>query len=177
MMIFKKTYLFFALPIILSYPFYGFAAQQRVHVPISLEVTGTCLIDTSGINSFGTQPADSQSLKNISLGSLSVNCPTDVKYVIGIDKGLHFEGNQRHMSNGTHEVTYSLWSGDTATATEWGDDGLSEIEPSYIETYPAPAVVGTGTGSPQAYPLWGSVENETAPPGNYEDDVTITIVW
>lgn len=164
--------------VILAYPPYGTADQQTALLSVSLHKIGHCTIDAGGIGGFGTRPIGLSDLSGVALGAFSVHCNAGIHYGIGIDAGQYFNGGKRHLSDSIHYIPYTLWANQAATQ-EWGDQGLTAIEPDYTETYPAPAQFNEGTGSPQAIFLWGDValKSSQAPMGIYQDSVMVTIVW
>ena len=125
---------------------------------------------------FGTWPITEQNLIGINLGSISVYCDAGVDFAIGIDRGQNYQGSSRNMRKGTELLPYLLWS-DAAGTQEWGDSGLSTIDPNYLETHPGSLVQGTYTGNPLTFTLWGDAEVLDHSPGVFSDTVTITIAW
>jgi spore coat protein U-like protein len=140
----------------------------------NLNIVASCTLDTTGFGSFGVHSLGEASLINAPLGSISVTCPASIAYKIGFDKGQNLANGKRQMANGTQLVPYNI----KYNATEWGDVGLTALIPSYVETFPAPAVTSTGTGIPQSFMITGDawIEN-AASAGTYTDTIIVTLAW
>jgi len=163
------------LHITVAYPPYG--TMLETDLILNLTITGTCTMDSSGMTGFGAWPQDAANLTNVALGVLTVNCTAGMNYRLGINKGLNWNAGKRQMANDGNYVPYLLWTNASGT-TEWGDTGLAAIEGTYIETHPASAQFGTGTGNPQNFFIWGDALIENAEiAGIYSDTVLMTIVW
>ena len=155
---------------------YGPTDKAEKLLSLSLTLSGTCTLNTGGLNGFGNWPAGSADLQNTALGVVSVTCTPGVSFAVGMTAGQHWDGGLRNMSNGAETVPYILWT-DSAGTVPWGDAGLSLIEPAYAETHPAPAQNSNGTGSSQNFFVWGNAMISGKPAGTYTDTVTITVVW
>jgi spore coat protein U-like protein len=141
----------------------------------NVNLVAFCILDTSGFSGFGSYPLGSTRVLNADLGSITVSCPENIIYTIGIDKGLHLANGMRQIAlDGATFIPYVLRYG----ANEWGDTGLVAIDASYIQTFPALAVSATGTGIPQNFIVNGDawIENTTAV-GTYTDTLIVTLVW
>lgn len=140
----------------------------------NLNIVASCTLDTTGFGSFGVHSLGETNIINAPLGSISVTCPTSIAYKIGFDKGQNLANGKRQMANGTQLVPYNI----KYNAAEWGDVGLTALIPSYVETFPAPAVTGIGTGIPQSFMITGDawIEN-AASAGTYTDTIIVTLAW
>lgn len=140
----------------------------------NLNLVASCTLDTTGFGSFGTHPIGGTTLTNVALGSIAVTCPASVTYKIGLDKGQNLAAGKRQMALGSQFIPYNL----KYNANEWGDMGLATLEPSYVETFPAPAVTAIGTGSPQSFMISGDawIEHATTA-GTYTDTLIVTLAW
>jgi spore coat protein U-like protein len=163
--------------ITVAYPPYGATDKLETDFILDLTMTGTCTLDSSGMTGFGTWPVGAANLTNVALGVITVNCTAGMNYRLGIDKGLTWNAGKRQMANGGNYIPYLLWTNASGT-TEWGDTGLTAIESTYIETHPASAQFGIGTGNPQNFFIWGDALIQNAEiAGTYSDTVVMTVVW
>jgi len=140
----------------------------------NLNIVASCTLDTTGFGSFGTHSVGEASIINVPLGSISVTCPASIAYKIGFDKGQNLANGKRQMASGTRFIPYSI----KYNAVEWGDIGLTTLAPNYVETFPAPAVAGIGTGIPQSFMITGDawIENANSA-GTYTDTLIVTLAW
>jgi spore coat protein U-like protein len=143
----------------------------------NLNLAASCTLDTTGFGSFGTHPVGNENLTNVDLGSIAVTCPVSIAYKVGIDKGQNpLAGGKRQMSlNGTQFIPYSI----KYNAVEWGDAGLHDLVPGYMETFStAPAITGIGAGTPQNFMISGDAWIENAKlAGTYTDTLIVTLAW
>ncbi len=153
----------------------GYAIATPSMLNFNLELATSCTLDTRNFSSFGSYPLGSAAITNIALGSIAVTCPSAVAYKIGIDKGQNLSAGHRRMtSDGSQFITYVL----KYNGTEWGDAGLTDLAPAYVETFPAPAVADIGTGSPQNFAIDGDAAIDKATStGIYTDTLNVTLTW
>ena len=162
--------------VILAWPPYGSGDSSETDLFITLNLTGNCTLDVSGLSGFGEWPSNSPNLEGIALGAVTVNCTPGLNFAVGMNAGMNFQGGIRNMRNGTELIPYILWA-DAGRSLPWGDNGLSLIEPLYAETYPAPAQTGTGAGTSQSFFVWGDAMINGFPAGTYSDTVGVSVVW
>jgi spore coat protein U-like protein len=112
-------------------------------------------------------------------GTITVNCPEGVSYVIGLDAGQNFgwteywKGNSRRMAkiNGTDAIPYLLSSDPGFGGLgNWGDGGVT--------SYGIP-VTGIGNGMDQVRRVYGTMLHTNTPiaDGIYVDLVGVTISY
>ena len=146
-------------------------------VNFTLNLVAFCTLNASKFADFGSYAIHSPRRTHISLGTITVTCPTTIQYKIGINKGQHLSGGMRRMALADLSafVPYVL----RYNTTEWGDNGIKALDSSYNETFAtAPAVLGTGTGSPQNFTIYGDAWVEMATSvGTYTDTLIVTLVW
>lgn len=159
----------------LSWPPYGAAEQQTATLPVSFQMASGCSLDVSGIHGFGAWPTGGSNPSGVALGSVSVTCSPGIQYAVGIDAGQHYDGSRRRLASGSSMVPYKLRT--SSGGTEWGDTGLKAILSDYVETHPAQAVQGGGSGQSQNFFVWGDADIAHAPAGTYADIVNVTAVW
>jgi len=164
------------LTITATYPPYQATDKITRSYLLSFRLLASCNIDVSGVHgSFGQRSPTGQDLHAIPLGTLAVKCSVGTDYAIGINAGQHFSHGKRHLVQHDAAIEYTLWMGNQ----EWGDLGLSKFEKSYVETYPAAAVQATGNNHFQSFNVLGEshLPDMALPPGNYTDQVNVTVAW
>ncbi|MEZ4526449.1 MAG: spore coat U domain-containing protein [Desulfobacterales bacterium] len=162
---------------VLSYVPFGSGVPLETDLHISLEIVGNCTLNLDGLGDFGQWQTGSPDLKGIPLGTITVNCnPPGMTYAIGMGAGLHFRGGMRHMVSGAEFIPYILCA-DSACSYPWGDSGLSFFEPGYAQSHPSPAQTAVSTGQTQSFSVFGDAMISTSPSGNYNDTVSVTVVW
>lgn len=142
------------------------ANRNPTQVPfsVSAQVAGACAITATDID-FGTQAfLDSNTDQT---GIISVRCPINVPYTIGLDGGLANAASPaaRQMSNGSDTITYGIYT-DSARTAGWGDSiGVNTI-------------AATGTGSFQDFTAYGRIPQQSTPPADlYQDDIVVTVTY
>lgn len=114
---------------------------------------------------FGTHPG--LLTANIDTSAImSPQCTNTTPYQLGLDNGLHANGNTRRMRSGAGAyVSYELYR-DSGRSQRWGDT-------VFVDT-----VAGTGTGAAQSVTIYGRVAPQLTPAAaNYSDTVTVTIYY
>lgn len=122
----------------------------------------TCGLNVQGVN-FGSY--DFQSSQNLdSVGHITVTCDVSASYTIALSPGLTGSFASRIMQNGSHQLTYNLYT-DPAHVSIWGDG-----------TGGSTTVGGSGTSVD--YTVYGSVPAGQNPyVGSYSDAVTVTLTF
>lgn len=160
-----------ALPIATSVS----AATDRGSLNIQLEVQKSCSLNTDAVGTslgnsvlnFGQVSnfeagASANSSATSGSGAINILCNTGTPWKLTFDGGLNAFQSQRYLSGATGEtVPYNLYA-DAAKTAVIANNG---------------SVTGTGTGSPQAYTVYGAIPSGTAlpSPGIYQDTVGMTI--
>lgn len=145
----------------------------------NLYLDAFCTFNVSGFTSFGRYPVGHANLTDVALGSISVTCPANISYKIGIDKGLHPLGSMRQMALTVNSVTTYIPYSLKCNGVVWGDKGMNVININYVETSAENACSPTNTnGSPESFTISGSAEIQNATTiGTYTDTLIVTLVW
>ncbi|WP_410254138.1 Csu type fimbrial protein [Paracoccus aminovorans] len=99
--------------------------------------------------------------------TLQVACTNSTPYDIGLDEGTGSGATitTRQMTAAGATIGYQLFR-DSGRTTNWGD------------TVGTDTLASTGTGSAQAFTVYGRVLAQTTPaPGTYTDTVTVTVTY
>jgi len=134
--------------------------QAKITIQADCEVTSPPDLD------FGTKGLLNNNVDQTS--TFNVKCTQGTDYDVGLDAGTTSGGSTttRKMTDGSgNTVDYKMFS-DSGRTTNWGD------------TVNTDTVNATGSGSDQAYTIYGRVPPQATPPvGNYTDTVTITVTY
>ncbi|HYP69685.1 MAG TPA: spore coat U domain-containing protein, partial [Variovorax sp.] len=100
-----------------------------------------------------------------STSTITLNCPPNTAWWMGLNNGLHASGTQRRMIGPTGDlVSYELYR-DNARAQRWGS------------TQGTDTVSGSG-GSTASVTVYGRVPAQTGvTPGTYSDTITVTLTY
>ncbi|NUO74352.1 MAG: spore coat protein U domain-containing protein [Frateuria sp.] len=122
----------------------------------------TCGLSVQGV-SFGSY--DFQSSQNLdSVGHITVTCDVSAPFTIALNAGLTGSFTSRTMQNGSHPLSYNLYT-DTAHVSVWGDG-----------TGGSTTVSGSGTNV--GYTVYGSMPAGQNPyAGSYSDSITVTLTY
>jgi spore coat protein U-like protein len=127
-------------------------------------IATTCVVTNATNLSFGTQAVLSSAVNQTS--TITVTCTNTTPYNIGLNQGVNGSSvTARQMSSGSATINYSLFS-NAGMTTNWG------------QTVGTDTVAGTGSGSGQAYTVYGQIPAQTTPaPGTYTDTITVTVTY
>lgn len=121
---------------------------------------------TSAANlNFGTQGVLAANIDQTT--TVTVTCTNTTPFNIGLDKGLYGSSvTTRQMQAGAGQlINYSLFS-DAGRTVNWGN------------TVGTDTVASTGTGSAQAFTVYGRIPPQATPaPAVYNDTITVTITY
>lgn len=128
------------------------------------EVDEACRLITSSDMDFGQVSSLSGGLDQVS--HITLNCPLGMAWQVGLDNGANAVGTTRRMAGpGGNFITYEIYR-DPARTQRWGntlDDDTS---------------AGTGQGNTLIdLSVYGRIEDQSAPPGSYEDTITVTLTF
>jgi spore coat protein U-like protein len=130
---------------------------------VTATVQATCLISASTM-AFGVYTG----LAATSTSAVSVTCTNTTSYNVGFSAGNATSAlvTTRKMTGpASATLAYSLFS-DSARSSNWG------------QTIGTDTVTGTGNGSVQSIPVYGSVAAaQYVAPGAYSDTITATITY
>lgn len=154
---------FFILPFMAALSVPGVSSAETAQINVTATVVGACAVQAAAID-FGVYSG----AQIDTTGQLTVTCNAGVAYNVALDAGLHSDGANRMLSNGTGGVLpYRL----TYAGVDWGDNGVTN-------TYPSDPVTGLGLGTPETYNvdarLFGNID---APPGTYSDTIVVTVAF
>lgn len=144
----------------------------------NLYLDAFCTFNVSGFTSFGRYPVGHANITDVALGSISVTCPANISYKIGIDKGEH-PNSVRQMALTVNSVTSYIPYSLKCNGVAWGDKGMNAININYVETSAENACSPTNTnGSPESFTISGDAGIQSATAiGTYTDTLIVTLVW
>lgn len=132
----------------------------------SASVADNCTIGITTDLTFGHVPSQISTDQD-QTSSINFTCTGRTPWQVGLNNGLHADGNTRRMRLGAanNYVTYELYS-DPSRTLRWG------------ETLDTDTVSGTGSGSEQSLTVYGRVPaTQSVPHGDYNDTVTVTVTY
>lgn len=141
------------------------AATVTATMPVTITIQNACNVSSVAPTTlnFGTQGPLTSAVNQTS--TITVTCTKNAPYNIGLDGGGSGNINARVMVNGGNNVGYQLYS-DTGRTVVWGN------------TVSTNTVASTGTGSSQAFTVYGQVPAQATPPaGVYNDTVNVTVTY
>jgi spore coat protein U-like protein len=149
---------------IVMHTFPTFAATDTANFQVSITILGECEIVSASDLVFGSHADLSAEVDADS--AISVECTPGTGYWLRLNEGAGTGATvaERLMTRvGGTTISYSLYT-DAGRNTVWGD------------TPSVDAVAGTGTGSPQVYPVYGRVPIQALPlAGTFTDTITVTV--
>lgn len=96
--------------------------------------------------------------------TISLNCTPNINLTISIDRGLYYDGSRNMSRSGGYQQPYQLYS-DVALNNPIGID-----QPITLIT--------SSSGNNITLPVYAAVKlNNSQPPGNYTDTLTVVISW
>lgn len=132
---------------------------------VRVTIQASCTVGSATNMDFGNQGVLASNIDQTS--TFSVTCANGTPFNIGLDAGT-FGGatvTTRRMSLAGTPVSYSLFR-DAGRTSNWGN------------TVGTDTLASTGTGSAQAFTIYGRIPPQTTPgAGNYADTVTITVTY
>ena len=123
---------------------------------VSATVTGRCSVAAAAL-AFGQYRPGTSSGEST---SLTVNCTQGTSYAVALDDGA--SGGRRMSGPSGAALPYDLYQ-DAGLSQRWGTG--------------ANAVPGTGSGSDQTLRLYASIAPVEAPAGDYNDTVTVSVIY
>ena len=142
---------------------------------VKLIITNGCAVNGGGVTAsspdmgeldFGSTATLSQNINaeavSTTAGALQIQCTKALPYNILIGAGLHDQGTQRYMANGSELISYNLYQ-DTGRNTQWNNTAT---------------VAKTATGAQENLSIYGQVPPQDVPnAGTYTDTVQVTVSW
>lgn len=141
------------------------AATSTATMPVTITIQNACNVSSVAPTTlnFGNQGPLLAAVNQTS--TITVTCTKNASYNIGLDGGGSGNINARVMVNGGNNVGYQLYS-DTNHTVVWGN------------TIGTNTVSSSGTGSSQAFTVYGQVPAQATPPaGVYNDTVNVTVTY
>ena len=133
-------------------------------------VSNACSISLGSISTldFGSHASVAQGQNSTT--TVSVNCPSNTSWRMGMSNGSNPATGQRRMrSNGGAYINYELYR-DSARSQRWGNDtagGSDTVNGS-----------GAAQSNPTVINVYGRVPPQTqVPPGDYSDTVTVRLEY
>lgn len=138
---------------------------QTWSLQVETFVTSQCHINQTSTLNFGTVPG--LLTDNVDGASaISLTCTNALPYYVGLDNGQHADGAIRRMQGPNGYIQYELYR-DSQRTQRWGNAGDN--------TDKAP---GTGTGSSQAFTVYGRVMPQTfTSSGTFSDTIVVTVTY
>lgn len=95
--------------------------------------------------------------------TISLSCPTNTSWKLGLDNGLNYDGVSRRMRKGIDYIPYYLYKNSNYTQI-WDTNSDSQ---------------GVGNNGTQQIRIYGKVpiQNKLIPAGEYMDTVTVTLTY
>jgi spore coat protein U-like protein len=148
-------------------PSVGLAATVTTTFGVQITITNACTIVSATNMNFGSVGVIGASGVDAT-STITVQCTSSAPYSIGLGVGTGAGATvaSRLMTSGaTNTVGYSLYQ-DIAHSLVWGT------------TIGTNTVAGTGSGSSQAFTVYGHVPSQPTPPAAvYNDTITVTVTY
>ena len=98
-----------------------------------------------------------------SAAAVTLSCPLNTTWKVGLDQGLNYDGTTRRMRNGTDYIAYELYQ-DASYNKTWTNTNTSP---------------GVGTNGTQIIQIYGKVPQSAVmvPAGEYQDTITVTLTY
>lgn len=141
------------------------AATATGSFNVKVTIAATCVVTSATDLDFGTQGVLAANIDQTS--AITVTCTNTSPYNIGLDKGLNGSSvtTRQMKAAGPALINYSLFS-DAGRTVNWGN------------TVGTDTVAATGTGSAQAFTVFGRIPPQPSPvPALYTDTITVTITY
>lgn len=134
---------------------------------VTTNVQASCQVTANDL-SFGNYSPNA-STDNKAQSDLRVTCSPNVQYNIALNAGTGTGASidNRKMTFGGSTLSYQLYRTSSRNPNEvWGD------------TVGSNTMQGNGTGTPQTYPVYGTIPaNQLVPPGTYVDTITVNVLF
>lgn len=141
------------------------AATAPATMAVNITIQNACNVSSVAPTAmaFGTLGPLAAAVNQTS--TITVTCTKSAPYNIGLDGGTSGSVSARTMVNGANSVGYQLYS-DTGRTVVWGN------------TIGTNTVASSGTGSAQAFTVYGQVPAQATPPAaTYTDTVNVTVTY
>ncbi|SQI41888.1 Uncharacterized secreted protein [Leminorella richardii] len=151
----------------------SFADEVSGTLGVQMTITSGCAINGSGTSGaslgtldFGTAATLSQAViseaSSSTSGTIHIQCTNQLPYRILVGAGLHDDGTQRRMSNGSEYILYNLYQ-NAGLSTAW--ENATEIS-------------RTADGTQESLAVYGRVPAQDTPSAAaYTDTVQVTVSW
>jgi spore coat protein U-like protein len=132
---------------------------------VQVTIAATCVLNSASNLNFGTQGVLAANVNQTS--TITVTCTNTTPYNIGLDKGVNGGSvtTRQMKAAGPALINYSLFR-DAAMTLNWG------------QTIGTDTVLSAGTGSAQAFSVYGQIPPQPSPlPAVYNDTITVTVTY
>ena len=141
------------------------AATATGSFNVTVSIASTCVVSSATAMNFGSQGVLTAPVNQTS--AITVTCTNTTPYNIGLNQGVNGGSvTTRQMKSGAGAtINYALYS-NAGMTTNWG------------QTVGTDTVASTGTGSGQAFTVYGQIPAQTTPaPAVYNDTITVTVTY
>ena len=130
----------------------------------------SCTVTIASASDMDFGSATSLAAVHDSTSTITLNCPSNSQWKVGLSNGLHAQGTQRRMAGpGSDFIGYELYR-DAGRSQRWGSNTASGGDTVNGG--------GSGNGSPVTLTVYGRVPAQPAvQPGSYGDTVTVTLTY
>jgi spore coat protein U-like protein len=135
---------------------------------VTLHIDDECLVGTVGAMDFGSTGFITVDLEATTV--VDVGCTKDTVATVKLSDGDNYSGGARHMSNGTDEIAYGLYT-DIGHSAEW----TSALATQQV-TGDGTAVAGVPATN-QSLTIYGLVpaSNSNYSTGDYADEIRVDV--
>lgn len=132
-------------------------------------VSNACIVSIGSATDLDFGSTASLSSAMDSSATITLNCPSNTQWKLGLNNGLHALGTQRRMAGSSGDyVNYELYR-DAGRTQRWGNDTAGGTD-----TVNGPL----GSTGAQVIPVYGRVPAQSLPAaGAYTDTVTVTLTY
>ena len=137
---------------------------ETIQIQTQATTSNSCAVSVSAADmDFGS--TSSLGTARDSTSTITLNCPPNTSWWLGLNNGLNSSGTQRRMAGPAGDlVRYELYS-DLARSMRWGS------------TQGTDTVSGSG-GNPASVTVYGRVPAQAGvTPGTYSDTITVTLTY
>ncbi|WP_399680176.1 spore coat protein U domain-containing protein [Xenophilus sp.] len=137
---------------------------------VQASTINSCTVSIASASDMDFGSATSLAAARDSTSAITLNCPSNSQWKVGLSNGLHAQGTQRRMAGpGSDFISYELYR-DPGRTQRWGSNTASGGDTVNGG--------GSGSGSPVTLTVYGRVPAQPAvQPGSYGDTITVTLTY